>query len=187
MRAAGKGDDLTRDLRGKVDFISRNGRIYEGGFLARILDFLNITEVLFGKLPDMAKEGFGYNSITVKGSIQRGKMTLEEAVMDGSSLGLAAQGDLDLAKKQVDLVVLASPLRTVDRIIRYIPLVRSILGGTLVALPIKVSGDMADPKITYISPSAIGTRLLNIMEKIIKIPLKIVEPVIPGKTEERGQ
>jgi hypothetical protein len=187
LRAEGKSEDLARSLRGNVDFVSRDGRIYEGAFLAKILNFLNITEIFFGKMPDMKKQGFGYHSITVKGPIKQGTLILEKAVMDGSSLGLAAEGDYDLVKQKVDLDVLASPLRTVDRIVRNIPLVGSILGGTLVALPMKVKGDVGNPEISYFSPSAIGSRLLGIMKNIMKLPLKLIKPLIPEEKEKSSQ
>ena len=41
---------------------------------------------------------------------------------------MAGQGEMDLAEGKVNLTVLAAPLKTVDRIINLIPLVRYILG-----------------------------------------------------------
>jgi hypothetical protein len=75
----------------------------------------------------------------------------------------------------------------VDRIVRNIPLVGSILGGTLVALPMKVKGDVGNPEISYFSPSAIGSRLLGIMKNIMKLPLKLIKPLIPEEKEKSSQ
>jgi hypothetical protein len=65
--------------------------------------------------------------------------------------------------------------------------VGSILGGTLVALPIKVKGDVGNPEISYLSPSAIGSRLLGIAKNIIKLPLKLIKPLMPEEKEKSGQ
>ena len=76
---------------------------------------------------------------------------------------MAGQGEMDLAEGKVNLTVLVAPLRTVDRVINLIPLVRYILAGTLITVPVKVSGDLKDLKVTALPPSAVGSELLGIM------------------------
>ena len=41
--------------------------------------------------------------------------------------------------------VLVAPLKTVDRIIQLIPLVRDIFAGTIVTIPLKAHGYLKDP------------------------------------------
>ena len=52
---------------------------------------------------------------------------------------------------------------------------------TIISIPVKVKGDIENPKISYLSPSAVGKKLLNTTKRVLKTPVKIIKPVIPGK------
>jgi hypothetical protein len=69
----------------------------------------------------------------------------------------------------------------VARIVNKIPVLGHILGGNIVSVPVKIKGDMYDPQVTFLSPSAIGSAFLGIMERTIKLPVTIIEPILPGK------
>jgi hypothetical protein len=55
------------------------------------------------------------------------------------------------------------------------------LGGSLVSVPVKIKGNLSDPQVTFLSPSAVGSAFLGIMERTIKLPITIIEPVLPSK------
>jgi hypothetical protein len=179
--------DLIPALRGDLELKAKNGQIYYLLWLARVLEFVNLTEVYKGKIPDMKKEGLSYKHVTEIGSLQNGKLIIKEATLDGHTLQMAAQGEVDLVEGKIDLTVLVAPLRTVDRIINLIPLVRYILAGSLLSLPVKVSGDLKDPKVTALSPSAIGSELLGMMKRTLHLPFKVIEPLMPRKKEDSGE
>jgi hypothetical protein len=179
-----KPKDLFSALGGNLQFQAKDGQIYYFVELARILEFINLTEVYRGKIPGFKKESLPYELFTVVASLQNGKLIIKEATLDGHTLQLAAQGDVSLAEAKVDLTVLVAPLRTIDRIINFIPLVRYILAGTLLTIPVKVSGDLKDPKVTPLSPSAVGSELLGIMTRTLKLPLHIIQPLLPKKNNE---
>jgi hypothetical protein len=61
------------------------------------------------------------------------------------------------------------------------------MGGTLISIPVRVSGDLANPDIVFLSPTAVGTRILNIMENIIKLPVDIISPVLPKEKEQENK
>ena len=145
---------------------------------------MNFTEIFRGELPDLTKEGFAYNSITAKSDLENGKLLLREVLIDGSSMEIACSGDIDLIDKKLDLTVLVAPLKTVDRIVKKIPLIRDIIAGTLVSIPVKVRGDLANPKVTPLAPSAVGSGLLGIMKRTLKLPMKVIRPVLPEDKEE---
>jgi hypothetical protein len=179
--------DLIPALRGNLEFKAQDGQIYYLLWLARVLEFVNLSEVYKGKIPDMKKEGLSYKHVTEIGSLQDGKLIIKEATLDGPTLQMAAQGEVDLAEGKVDLTVLVAPLRTVDRIINLIPLVRYIFAGGLLSLPVKVSGDLKDPKVTELSPSAIGSELLGMMKRTLGLPFKVIEPLMPRKKEDGSE
>jgi hypothetical protein len=46
-----------------------------------------------------------------------------------------------------------------------------VLGGSLVGIPVRISGELEHPVVTYLSPADIGAELLNIPVRILGIPL----------------
>jgi hypothetical protein len=89
---------------------------------------------------------------------------------------LASQGDINFIDQTLDLMVLVSPLKTVDRFAGKIPLLKDITGGTIVTIPLKVTGDFENTKITYAPISSVESGLLGIMKKTLKLPVKIIQP-----------
>ncbi len=182
-RVAGKGtgDALVRSLRGPAEMTLKDGRINKMTVLSRIFSYLNVTELLRGKVPDLGKEGFPYRTLAIRGEMNDGKFLLKEATMDAPSMGIVATGEVDLLNRKEDLKVLVSPLGTVDAVVRKIPVVRYILGGTLVTIPVAVRGDLDDPTVTPLDPAAVGGELLGIVERTLKLPVHIISPILPGK------
>jgi len=183
----GKPEDLIRSLKGNVELQSRDGHFYYSKGLMRILEFVNSTEIYRGKLPDLEKEGLDYNFIRIKGSLQKGKLTIEEATLDGTTLELVAKGEIDLMNQELNLMGLVAPLKTVDRVVKLIPVVRGILAGTLITIPLRIHGSLKDPKVTALSPSAIGSELLAMMKRTLGLPFKVIEPFLPRKKEDKPE
>jgi hypothetical protein len=183
VRLAGKGtgDALVRSLRGQGELTLKDGRINKMTFLSRIFSYLNVTELLRGKLPDLGKEGFPYKTLAGHGEVKDGKFLLVEGTMDAPSMGIAATGEIDLIRREEDLKVLVSPFGTVDAVVRKIPVLGYILGGTLVSIPVAVRGDLSDPKVTPLEAAAVGKGLLGIVERTFKAPAHILSPILPGE------
>ena len=93
-------------------------------------------------------------------------------------MNIFLEGEINLVNKKVDLDVLAAPLKTTDFIVDKVPILRDITGGTIVSITLKVTGDIENPKITYLPVSAVGNRLLNIMKNTLKTPVRVIEPII---------
>jgi len=181
IEARGDSQDLLRNLHGQFKIDAGEGRIYRFGLLAKILSVVNITEIFKGRIPDLAGEGFGYRSARFTGKIRSGKIEMEEAYIDGHSMGLAFKGGIDLPTKKMDITVLVTPLKTVDTILENIPILGSILGENFIAVPVQVKGDISDPSVIPLPPSAVGAGLLGILERTLKLPGKLIQPLIPGK------
>jgi len=176
--AISNSKEIGKVLNGKLKFSAKDGRIYRYGILAKILALLNLSEIFRGKLPDVVKEGFAYNSITADGKLENGKFTFKEFVIDGSSMTIVCKGYIDLVRDDMDLVVLVAPFKTVDYIIKHIPLVNQILGGKLVSIPFRIKGNPADPDIIPLSPTAIGAGVVGIIKRTLKLPVTIFQPLV---------
>jgi len=180
VNSRGKSDALVSSLRGRVDFLSQAGVIYRFPLLAKIFSFLNVTELLRGKLPDFTKNGFKYNTMTIKGDIRQGIFVIKEALLDGTTMQLAGQGEINLTNNKINLTILVAPFKTVDYLVSNIPVVGYILKGTLISIPLKVTGDISDPSIFVLAPSAVGEGVLGMLKRTLTLPVKIIEPIIPS-------
>ena len=182
FHAKGKRAQIIRSLDGYTEFSAKDGRFYTYPVLARILAFLNVTELLRGRLPDMGRDGFAYQSVKVKGVMKGGKLVLREAIVEGATLNLAAEGEIDFATHTMDVTVLVAPFKTIEFILSKIPLVRNILANRLITVPVRLTGDLNNPDITPLDPAAIGQNLLGIMRSVLALPFKVLDPLLhPGE------
>ena len=170
-------------MNGKLKFSAKDGRIYRYGILAKIFVLLNITEIFRGKLPDVVKEGCAYTSMKADGNLENGKFMFQEFVIDGSSMTIVCEGYIDLVRDEMDVVVLVAPFKTVDYIIKHIPLVNHILGGKLVSIPFRVKGNPADPDVIPLSPTAIGAGIFGLLKRTFTLPIAIIQPLLPDKKD----
>jgi hypothetical protein len=187
ITAQGGSDELAKKIAGNWALKADEGRIYRLEALAKLLAVLNVTEILRGEVPDIMESGFAYRTISAKGGVEGERVIISEGFLDGPSMELAGEGEVNLKDKTIDMKVLFAPLKTADFIIKQIPIVEEILGGTLVSIPVRVKGDIKDPKITYLSPGDIGSGLVEIMKRTLQAPFKIIEPVINGEKKPDKQ
>ena len=178
----GKAEALAGSLKGTMEFEAKKGRIDRYGLLAKIFQVLSPTGIL--KIPDLAKEGFPYYVIKASGNLQDGKITIKEALVDAAATDLVFNGEIDLIDRKIDAVVLVVPFRTIDRIINFIPLVRYVMAGRLVAIPVRVTGDLENPEVTPFSPSAVGAGLLDTVKRIFHLPFKLIQPLLPRESQD---
>jgi hypothetical protein len=181
----GRPEDLFNSAEGDIEFHAKDGRIDYLLTLVRILEFLNLMEIYRGRIPDFKKEGLFFDRITVKGALKKGKFIIREWTIDGPTLELTSQGEMDFVNRKINLTVLVAPFKTVDRVTKLIPLISDIFAGTLVTIPVKVHGDLEDPKVSLLSPSAIGEELLAMMKRTLGLPFKIVDFFLPSKRENK--
>jgi len=184
MKATGKEDPLAEHSTGEASLASGKGRIYRLTILSKIFSVLNVIEIFRGRLPDLTKEGFAYNSIKGKAQLKNGRLLVEQLVVDGKPMKIFGTGTVDLVKEKVDLTVLVAPLKTLDAILNRVPLVGWILTGkskTFISIPLKVKGPLDDPKVIPINPSAVGSGILGVMKRTIQAPIQVIKPVLPEK------
>jgi len=182
----GQPEAFGRLFAGNVTFAAQNGRIYRFGLLAKILSILNVTEIYRGQVPDLMGQGFAYHSMTVRAALKGDKLIMQECSIDGVSMGIACEGNIDLMKKEMDLIVLVAPFKTADRIVDIIPLVGHVLGGKLISIPFQAKGALQDPNVIPLTPKAVGTEVLGILERTLKLPITIIQPILPGSEAKQN-
>jgi hypothetical protein len=195
VKTEGKtADDLLRKLKGNLEITIQDGRIYnvgKAGTITNVFSFLKINKLVKGDVPDLKSNDFRFQSGSAKFHMQDGKFILTEGYIDAESLGIVAtEGEFNLLDQSMDLTLLVSPFRAVDALFNKIPVIGQIFQGTLIAIPVKVEGDISNPKVRALSPSAFGSRAMGILKRTLKAPVKIIEPAVkdtsnPQKTDRQ--
>jgi hypothetical protein len=179
ITARGKMNDLVKNLRGPLEITLSKGVFEQNKVLSRTLEVLNVTEIVKGRLPDLSTSGLAYNTTTLQGKFQNGKLIIDKFFMDGETLTLVGNGEVLLEGETIKVQLLAAPFKTVDSIVKHIPGINYILGGTLVTIPVSITGTLDDPHVTIMSASAIGSSLFKLAERTIKSPFKLLEMINP--------
>ncbi|MGA2400309.1 MAG: AsmA-like C-terminal region-containing protein [Syntrophobacteraceae bacterium] len=176
LAARGSDGSLAESLEGEVELKAKKGRIFRFETFAKIISLLGITEIYRGVLPDLAREGCAYNSLESKGKIKNGKLVLSDSVIDGQCFKMVFHGEIDIVRQKVDVVALVAPLRTMERVVGATPVMGKILDEAFLTVPVSIKGDLADPAVVPLAPSAVGEELFGVMKKIFKLPLSIFQP-----------
>jgi hypothetical protein len=181
IRGKGEPSELVRSLRGTVRLESRQGQIKNVPLIARTLAVINVATGSLGSLSGVQSEELPYTRISLRGDLRKGELYLEEYVLEGPSVKMTGQGSVALADGKLDLTLIVAPLRTVDFAVGKIPLVGAILGGSLVSIPVAVRGEIGDPTVTPLDPSAVGAELKGLAERTLSLPARALRPLLPGK------
>ncbi|MBX9965406.1 MAG: AsmA-like C-terminal domain-containing protein [Burkholderiales bacterium] len=175
LRAKGRAKELVRNLEGPIKFNARDGVIRKFALLGNILALKNVTGVL-KKGVNLGAEGFDYKKLDVRGHFGNGAFEVEEAALDSPALGIAANGAVDLTGDKSRLTVLVAPFGRLDRLVRKLPVVGYVIGGTFTSIPVGVSGDIRNPRVVPLGPGAVTSELTGIFERTLKLPGKLLAP-----------
>lgn len=171
---------------GMLDVHSSAGRILRWKLLSQIFSVVNITD-LFSAGPqengqDLSRRGFPYSELILKTRIRNNELIIDEAVVRGQGLNLFARGKMNISTLDMDFVVLVAPLKTIDAIVARIPLLGKVIGGetaTVVTFPVAVRGNIKDPQVTLLPPSAVGEGIINMVKRTLLLPFTILSPILP--------
>ncbi len=194
-RDPGDGEPL-KHLRGYINVRSnprkRPGLIHKFKLVSKLLDVLNPL-ALASNLPKLTMKGIPYNKLMLKISFNEETWPIDQAVLDGPALKIVAKGKLKNSGDEIDATVLVGMLKTVNRVVKNIPLVSTIVKhvlsgkhGSIISIPVSVKGPMDDPLVVPMSPTAVGSELLGIVTRTLKLPVTLLSPLFngPGKDEK---
>jgi hypothetical protein len=187
VMSQGRTEDVVRSFQGNIEFRAEDGRIYmhdEFGVLGKVFTRLSVTEMFQGKLPDMNTAGFPYKTAKIRAKLGDGKLSLDEAHINGEGMQVFGHGNVDLVNENLDLEIAVAPFKTVDTVVKHTPLIGRIFGGTLVSVPVKVTGDWSDPQVDAMDPSSVGSGLLGIIQRTVTLPVDLVQPLAPEEKEK---
>ena len=183
ISAQNEPQKILDELNILYDITLSDGVYKKSNLLTGILEVLNASEIVKGRLPSLRSTEFKYNNLNLTGTINHGILYIEQFTLDAETLDLLGTGTIDMADKSADLEFLAAPFKTANRIIRMTPGINYILAGTIVNIPISVDGPINDPNVSIMNPSAVGKSLLDLGKRTINAPIKLIETIIPTQED----
>jgi hypothetical protein len=176
LRTHGRQAELTSNLEGPVVLHLGKGKVEKSEFLRIILAQESVKSYLAKKGPRLDEHGFEYRAIEMHGRFAGGRWYIEEGLFDSPTLGLAAKGSVGVDGRDAQLTVLVVPFSRIQWLVRKVPILGYVFGGTLTSIPLGVSGDIHDPRVVPLSATAVASQLLGIFERTFKLPGKLVTP-----------
>jgi AsmA-like C-terminal region len=177
----GKRERLAQTLSGGFDLVARDGKFIRAAGVGATFDYLNRTGDFNVAFPDLNREAFPYDFISAKGTVEHQIVFAQEVIIEAPPYAITAQGKADLEQKTIDAKGLVTVFLPGAKVIRSIPLIGPILGGSLVGIPVELSGAIEQPQVSYLSPAALGAEFVNIPLRILKLPLDALQMFTPGQ------
>jgi hypothetical protein len=158
---------------------ARNGRVKQFPLILKILSVRDVADSLKKDGVSLEAAGFPYRDISAKGRFDSGRFVVDESAFRSNSVGFAARGSISLIDKDSkpydsELTVLVAPLSRLDSLMRSLPLVGYVIGGTLTSWPVRVTGDIRDPSVDPVSPGAITSEFVGMFQRTLKLPERLL-------------
>jgi len=177
LRATGTLDGRLTDLEGSIQFESRDGEVRKFALIGNILTMTDILDQFSsGKSSDLGAEGFPYRTLTIEGPLSENRFLVKEMSFDSGAFGLAGTGSVRLLDGDTNLTVLFAPHSRLDRLVRSVPIVGYLIGGTLTSVPMEVTGDIRDPTVVPLDPRAIASGITSLLTRVLRLPGRLLEP-----------
>jgi uncharacterized protein YhdP len=188
LRIAGGALDLdaavlrqhpTLDVEGQVRITDFT--LLEAPLLARLLTVASLT----GIVNLLSGEGIYFDRFEIPFRYTGDVLSVDRVRLSGSQLGLTAKGDLDLARKRIDLSGTIVPVYGLNWAIGRIPILGDFLRGSegdgAFAMTYSVSGDTDDPSIlvnplSVLAPGVIRELFSGIFEGTAEEPAVRTDP-----------
>ena len=179
VRTEGKPADLLRNLKGTISADVRDGKVMKFALIGNILSMKNVVAMLGQGGPKITAEGFPFRRLSAAGRFDKGRFLLDQGVFHSNAVGLGASGWISLSDYQSRLTVLVAPLALLNEAVGMVPILGYVVGGALTSLPVAVSGDIRDPLVVPLGPSAITSELKGIFDRTLSLPSKLA----PGEAK----
>ncbi len=174
LETVGKNDaERKQNLNGAFNLKIDEGTINRMRILVQILNLLDLSRWFTFQMPDLAKQGIRFRSITGNFAVTNGVYSTKNLLVDSNDLRMTGIGKIDLPKDELDFVVAVRPFAGIDSAINQIPIlgrgIAAIKNSFLVA-SFNIKGKIDDPTIT---PAPLGT-LSEMFWSVLGIPKNII-------------
>jgi hypothetical protein len=172
-----KKTDFMESLQGNISIYSRNGTIRKWNLLSKIFGLLNLYDLFRGKVL-FTEEGLTYTKMGGAFTAKNGIFTTNNFLLDSPSMLITGDGSINARNSEVNGNITVSPLVALDKTIKKIPIIRSILrekdkGFFYVSYNVK--GNIEDPDISTNYVSTVGGRTVETLRNILVLPKDLFE------------
>jgi uncharacterized protein YhdP len=178
MELRGEGENLQKmkeSLNGGLRLEFENGVIERFNILSKIFSILNVSQLLKGRLPDLATKGLPYRQISADIDVKEGVAFTDDFLVDSDAMRITLIGKIDLGKNSIDVRIGVHPLVTIDAILSNVPVAGYILTGkdrAFISYFYQVKGDLDDPKIEAIPFKTVEESTWGIIKRLLETPLR---------------
>lgn len=168
--------DIKKSALGNIQLHINDGKLRRFNTLSRVFSILNISQLLKFKLPDMSSGGMPYSSVKGSISVKDGIMDTQDLFISSNAINVSIVGQADIVKEELNLLIGAQPLQTVDKIVNRIPIVGWLLTGKdrdLMTAYFEAKGKWSDPQVNAIPVKSISKGILNIFIRTFQLPVKL--------------
>lgn len=174
LETVGRNDtERKQNLNGAFNLRIADGTINRMRIFVQILNLLDLSRWFSLQVPDLAKQGIRFRSITGDFKVTKGVYTTENLIVDSNDLRMTGAGKIDVPQDEVDFIVAVRPFAGIDTAMSYIPLLgRSIaaIKNSFLVASFNITGKIDDPTIT---PAPLGT-LSEWFWGVLGIPKNII-------------
>ena len=187
----GEGENFQKmkeSLNGGLRFEMENGVIERFNVLSKIFSILNVSQLLKGRLPDLATKGLPYRQILGNFYVKDGVATTDDFMVDSDAMRITLLGKIDLGKNLIDVRVGVHPLVTIDTILSSVPIAGYILTGEdkgFISYFYQVKGNLDDPKIEAIPFKIVEESTWGIIKRLLGTPLRPFQKTPSSNNKEK--
>jgi hypothetical protein len=188
----GEGEDyqkMKESLNGRFRLEFENGVIERFNILSKIFSILNVSQLLKGRLPDLATKGLPYRQILGNFHVMDGVATTDDFLVDSDAMRITLLGKIDLGKNLIDVRIGVHPLVTIDTILRSVPIAGYILTGEdkgFISYFYQVKGNLDDPKIEAIPFKIVEESTWGIIKRLLGTPLRPFQKTPSSNNKEKN-
>jgi len=136
---------IPTDQPARADVSLRRFTLVNAPHLMQILSMASFV----GLVGQLQSGGIQFDLLQALLTYENSVLTLEEAGMEGISLGITAEGTLDLTRKNLDVDGMVIPFNVLNRIVDKIPLVgKFIVGEGIIATRYSLDGPYRRPNVS---------------------------------------
>jgi hypothetical protein len=171
---------LYEHLNGTFSFTARDGNLRQAAPLNRVFELLNVTELMRGKKLELGAGGLPYRTMSARGMREGTLIRFQEMMLDAPVVQIAAEGQIDVVTGKLAFDAMVAPLQTANNVLQHMPLLNRIFGGSVLAVPVQVSGTLTNPIVVPLGPGAVARRLTDVFGNVLKLPVDAIKIFSPG-------
>lgn len=189
---------VSKTLNGGSELRIEKGRIFRDDSRAiwKIISLLHLPALLQGKV-DLNKDGLPFDKITSTVTVQEGRMTSENIVVDSPVIKMTGAGTYDIRTDNLDFIVAVSPFGPYTSLLKSIPLFGRLIQGDrrgVATALFKVKGPLDDPKVDYMPVRSFSSGIgglaklaLDVLVNAVKMPAELIMPKPNNKEKNLGK